>query len=139
MLVNRTQIAIRFSDVDALGIVWHGNYLRYFEDGREAFGREFGCTYLDAYREGYVTPIVQVHLDYKRPLGYGDSAIVETTFQDEPAARITFNYRILQNGTDEEIALGSTTQVFLDLQRTLILTVPPFFQAWKQRHGLSGA
>ena len=40
-LIAETEIGIRFNEVDALGIVWHGNYVKYFEDGREAFGEKF--------------------------------------------------------------------------------------------------
>lgn len=40
-LVGKTSLRVRFSEVDSMQIVWHGEYVRYFEDGREAFGREF--------------------------------------------------------------------------------------------------
>ena len=46
-------ITVRFSETDPLGIVWHGNYIKYFEDGREAFGRKYGISYLNVEREGY--------------------------------------------------------------------------------------
>ena len=46
-LKETTNIRVRFNETDPLGIVWHGNYLKYFEDGREAFGKEFGMEYLD--------------------------------------------------------------------------------------------
>ena len=39
-------INIRFHEVDSLRIVWHGHYLKYFEDGREAFGRKYGIGYM---------------------------------------------------------------------------------------------
>jgi hypothetical protein len=37
-LIEKTAIPVRFNEADPLGIVWHGHYIRYFEDGREAFG-----------------------------------------------------------------------------------------------------
>ena len=37
-LTDRTSFQVRFSEVDSMKIVWHGEYIRYFEDGREAFG-----------------------------------------------------------------------------------------------------
>ena len=42
MLKNTVEIPIRFSEVDSLHVVWHGHYVKYFEDGREAFGKDFG-------------------------------------------------------------------------------------------------
>ncbi|RZK36097.1 MAG: acyl-CoA thioesterase [Hymenobacter sp.] len=133
-LVSRTEVKVRFNEVDSLGIAWHGHYVRYFEDGREAFGDEYGLGYLDVYRSGLATPIVKLNCDYKRPLVYGDSIVIETTFIDSPAARIHFSYKIFKLGQPELIAEGETTQVFLDVaSRALLLNNPPFFEDWKQR------
>ena len=46
-------LKIRFSEVDSMNIVWHGSYMMYFEDAREAFGREYGIAYLDIFGNGY--------------------------------------------------------------------------------------
>ena len=68
-LVNKTSLRVRFSEVDSMQIVWHGEYVRYFEDGREAFGREFaGLGYMDIYASGYTAPIVELHLQYRKPV-----------------------------------------------------------------------
>ncbi|HRS08637.1 MAG TPA: acyl-CoA thioesterase, partial [Bacteroidia bacterium] len=61
-------IKVRFSDTDAMGVVWHGNYLRFFEDAREAFGIKYGLTYLDVYHRGYFTPIVKSSVEHKSPI-----------------------------------------------------------------------
>jgi acyl-CoA thioester hydrolase len=136
-LTNRTKINVKFSEVDSLGIVWHGNYIRFFEEGREAFGEEFDLRYLDIYKRGYITPIVQISLDYKRPLTYGESMIIETTYVDCEAAKIIYNYKIFRNTDKALVVSGSSTQAFLNLERQLVLTIPPFFQKWKKKHGLT--
>ena len=59
-MINRTEVLVRFNEADPLGIVWHGHYIRYFEDGRESFGKTHGLGYLDVYKLGYVTPVVSV-------------------------------------------------------------------------------
>jgi acyl-CoA thioester hydrolase len=64
-LISRSEIQIRFSDTDALGIVWHGNYIKYFEDGREAFSAEHGIELPSMYNEGFATPIVKSLCDTK--------------------------------------------------------------------------
>lgn len=77
-LVNKTSLRVRFSEVDSMQIVWHGEYVRYFEDGREAFGREFaGLGYMDIYASGYTAPIVELHLQYRKPLKVNDTAVVK--------------------------------------------------------------
>ena len=65
-LTNRTTFRVRFSEIDSMQIVWHGEYVRYFEDGREAFGKQYGLDYMSIYREGYMVPIVDCPLVKKR-------------------------------------------------------------------------
>lgn len=131
-MTHRTEVTVRFNEADPLGIVWHGHYLRYFEDGREAFGKQYGISYLDFYRHGLAVPIVSVHCDYKKPLRYGDSVVVETTYNHTPAAKLNFSYRMYESEGGHVVAVGSSIQVFVDLKTfQLQLTVPDFFEEWK--------
>ena len=74
-------------------------------------------------------------MDYKRPLVYGDTMIIETIFHDTPAAKIIFDFTIYKKGGDkkEVIATGQSIQVFLDKKNTLQLYNPPFYAAWKEK------
>jgi len=136
-LTNTIQQSIRFSEVDSLGIVWHGHYLQYFEDGREAFGKEYNLGYLDFYSNGYVVPIVNVQCDYKKFLRYGDRIIIETTYTPCEPAKINFQYRVINMDTNDIIVKGSTVQVFLSTNNLVLqLTNPDFFQDWKMKQGL---
>lgn len=134
-LSYRTEIMVRFNEADPLGIVWHGHYVRYFEDGREAFGQAYGMSYLDMYHAGYAAPIVKLQCDYKKSLRYGDKMIIETTYTACDAAKLLFHYQLYNAATGELVAKGSSVQVFLDMKdNSLQLTNPPFFQAWKEKH-----
>jgi acyl-CoA thioester hydrolase len=136
-LINTIEIAVKFSDVDMLGVVWHGNYIRYFEDGREAFGKQYGLGYMDVYNAGFIVPIVNVNCDYKRFLRYEDKVIIETVYTPTESAKINFAYRLLNAQTGELIVKGSTVQVFVHRDTfELQLTNPDFFLDWKQKHGL---
>jgi len=135
-LMTRTLVRVRFSDVDSMGVVWHGQYIRYFEDGREDFGNMHNINYLDFHSRGIVIPIVSIECDYKRPLIYGDTAIVETRFMDTDVAKIKYAYTLFNEKTNEIVATGSSIQVFLNLKHELLLTFPPFFREWKKKNGL---
>lgn len=136
-LIGTTEVAVRFNEADPLGIVWHGHYIRYFEDGREAFGNAHGLSYLDFYKQGYVVPVVSVACDYKRSLRYGDRMLIETRYEPCPAAKIIFRYTLFNTHTGELVAKGSSVQVFLDKETsTLQLSNPPFFEEWKRKHDL---
>lgn len=137
ILTECTNILIRFNEADPLGIVWHGHYVRYFEDGREAFGEKYGLRYLDIFEKGFTVPVVNVQCDYKRSLRYGDRVVVETRFIDDLAAKIKFEYMLTNPATGEIVAKGSSVQVFLDKETSsLQLITPAFFMEWKKTHGL---
>lgn len=138
MLQEDTEVVVRFNEADPLGIVWHGHYIRYFEDGREAFGRRYGVSYLDFYREGIAVPVVSVQCDYKKPVRYGERVIVRSIYETTPAAKLRFSYKVYEADTQELVATGSTVQVFVDGKTfQLQLTVPEFFETWKKKWGLA--
>ena len=137
-LSDRTEILVRFNEADPLGIVWHGHYIRYFEDGRESFGEKFGIRYLDFYKQGYVVPVVHVECNFKKSLRYGEKVIVETQYHPCEAAKLVFHYRLYNAETGELVATGSSVQVFLEkTSSTLQLTNPHFFEEWKREHAMS--
>jgi acyl-CoA thioester hydrolase len=134
-LTVRTEILVRFNEADPLGIVWHGHYIRYFEDGREAFGNEYGIGYLDFYKRGIVIPVVHVECDFKKSLRYGDTVLIDTTYTPCEAAKLLFSYRLYNKKSHQLVATGSSVQVFLDSRdSTLQLTNPPFFESWKKKY-----
>ena len=133
-LITTTRTTVRFSEVDSMQVVWHGEYVRYFEDGREAFGREYpGLGYLDFYANGYTAPIVDIQLQYISPLTVNDVAIIETRYIDTAAAKLTFEYIIRRERDGELVARGSSVQVFVDAAGNMELNVPTFFENWKTK------
>jgi acyl-CoA thioester hydrolase len=135
-LSSKTEVLVRFNEADPLGIVWHGHYIRYFEDGREAFGNTHDLGYLEVYKLGFVIPVVSVQCDFKRSLRYGDRVIVETKFIPTDAAKLKFTYRLFNAASGELVATGSSVQVFLSKEDSVLqLSNPPFFEEWKIKHG----
>lgn len=133
-LTHTIEMDVKFSEADPLGIVWHGHFIRYFEDGREAFGAAYGLRYLDLFRNDIVVPVVHIECDYRRILRYGHSIRLETTFLDTPAAKLLFNYTITDLATQEHIASGNSVQVFLNRNSLeLMLNLPPFMEEWKHK------
>ncbi|WP_411766907.1 acyl-CoA thioesterase [Winogradskyella sp. A3E31] len=129
-------IRVRFNETDALGIVWHGNYLKYFEDGREAFGRKYDMSYLVAKNNGYATPIVKTTTEHKIPLQYGEVITIITTFQNTEAAKLVFKY-VIKNEAQDIVCTGETTQVFTNLKDSIMaLAQPDFLKHWKIKQGL---
>lgn len=129
-----TRIRVRFSEIDSMQVVWHGEYMRYFEDGREAFGRRYGgLGYADLAASGFPAPVVEASLQYRRPLRIDDTAVVEVGYTDTDAAKICFEYVIRRESDGEIVATGSTTQVFVDRNYELQLMQPEFYREWRKK------
>jgi acyl-CoA thioester hydrolase len=137
-LKHMMELEVKFSEADPLGIVWHGHYIRYFEDGREAFGKKYDIGYLAFYKHGFVIPIVEIQCKYKRFLRYGDTVRVEIEFIPTEAAKMVFKYLLFNVASGELVATGSSVQVFLDKEESVLqLSTPPFFEDWKRKQGLT--
>lgn len=135
-LTDRTEVKVRFGEVDSMGIVWHGNYVKYIEEGRESFGKKYGISYLDIYANDVMAPVVNMNIDFKKQVKYGDKLIVETEYIDTAAAKIVFQFRIFRKSDNELVATAESTQVFIDLKREMILYPPQFVLDWKKKVGL---
>lgn len=136
ILKSSKEIEVRFNELDPLGIVWHGHYIKYFEIGREDFGVKHGICYTDLRREKIATPVVSVQCDYKHYVKYGEKLIIETRFINDPAAKIILEYKIFRSDTKELVAEGRTIQVFTDIEGNLLLILPEFIAEWKKKWGL---
>lgn len=137
ILTTIKDINVRFSEVDAMNIVWHGNYAKYFEDAREAFGNQYNIDYLTMYNNGFYAPLVDLSFKYKSPIFYGHKVRIEITFRNSNAAKIVFDYIITNLTTNQIACTGSSTQVFMDLEYNLQWTNPDFFVEWKRKMGLT--
>jgi len=134
-LSHETEIKVRFSEVDSMGIVWHGSYVKYLEDGREAFGKKYGISYMDVFKKhGFMIPLVKLDIDYKKQLFYEDEIIIKTTMNDTPAAKICFDYEIRRKSDNELILTANTIQIFMNKNRELELNVPDFINEWKIKY-----
>ncbi|MBL0310767.1 MAG: acyl-CoA thioesterase [Bacteroidetes bacterium] len=132
-LSAKTTFKVRFNECDPLGIVWHGNYAKYFEEGRESFCQEHGLNYLNLYNKGFSTPLIHMASDFKRPIRYRDAVVIETLFRKTDAAKIMFDYILRKEIGDETICTGSTTQVFVENgSLSLLMVAPEVFVNWKK-------
>jgi acyl-CoA thioester hydrolase len=136
ILCAEKEIEIRFSEVDMMGVVWHGSYVTYLEDAREAFGARFGLSYNRYIVENIFAPIVELNFHYRKPLRYGMKPVVRITYRPTDAAKIIFDYEMV-NPADGEVFLKATSvQVFMDRDFNLLWEAPAFYLDWKKEMGL---
>ena len=89
------EFAVRFSEVDAMNIVWHGSYPLYFEDAREAFGAQYGLEYMTMARAGYYAPLVELTFRYLRPIRYEQQCRIDIIYTATAAAKSSSTTRFM--------------------------------------------
>lgn len=132
------QIRVRYADTDKMGIVYNGNYLRFFEIGRTELMRNFGIPYKEFESNGYLLPLLEAKVEWKGTARYDDLLDVVTRFNpNEVTSRIRFEYQILCEG--KEIAVGYTIHTFVRADGFRAVRPPKFFldKLRKQMNGSS--
>jgi acyl-CoA thioester hydrolase len=124
---------IRFSEVDSMNVVWHGSYMLYFEDARELFGEQYDLTYMGYVRHGYYAPMVEMNIQWKKPILYGMRPRIDIIYRPTLAAKVVFDYEIHDTADESLIATAHSVQVFMDLNYQLVLYSPKFYEEWQQR------
>ncbi|WP_199615695.1 acyl-CoA thioesterase [Paenibacillus alkalitolerans] len=107
-------LRVRYSETDQMGVVYHANYLTWFEIGRTEFIREKGMAYKEAESLGLLMPVVDVQIRYLHPARYDDVVEVRTRIAELGAIRMRFEYEIrnaVQSGAI--LATGRTEHVWV--------------------------
>jgi acyl-CoA thioester hydrolase len=110
--VSTREIQLYYADTDMMGVIYHANYLKFFELGRTGFIEDLGYSYLAMEESGYFAPVYDIQITYKKPLRYGDKAFVKTWVSLNDGIKTIYSYTIL-NGDDEVCAKGTSTHIIV--------------------------
>jgi len=115
--VYETSLRVRYAETDQMGVVYHANYIIWFEVGRTELLRQFGFRYKDMEREdGCFIAVVDVRCRYKAPVHYDDEVIVRTYLKHVREKVIRFGYELRRAETGELLAEGETTHIVANAQ-----------------------
>lgn len=132
-LVVTTHRTVRFEEVDMMKIMWHGHYPSYFEDARQAVGKQYGLSYQDFYNEKVAAPIRQLNIEYIQPLFFGETYTLEGRLHYSEAAKILYDFCIY-TPDGNLCTTGSTVQMLIcATSQELFLTPPPFIQQFLEK------
>jgi acyl-CoA thioester hydrolase len=118
------ELEIPFHDVDVMGVVWHGHYIKYFEQARTALLQKIGFDYPQMSELGYVWPVVECYVKYLRPIRYSQRIKVDVQLV-EYENRLRMAYVITDMNTGEKLTKGETTQVAIDIKTKELQFVSP--------------
>ena len=114
MIQSRSQVTVRYAETDMMGIVYHANYLPWFEIGRTTLLKELGLPYRQLETDGYRLPVLEISAKYSRPALYDDVLTIVTYLREKPLLRIRLDYEIFRG--EELLATGESVHAFIDLQ-----------------------
>ena len=110
-----SEITVEFFDCDPMQVVWHGNYLNYFEISRRLLLEKIGYSYNEMKDSGFTFPVVEISVKYLKPLRFKDRIRIKAILMEyENCLRI--KYEIHNAKTGDAITRGLSTQMAYDIK-----------------------
>ncbi|MCH6258021.1 acyl-CoA thioesterase [Puniceicoccaceae bacterium K14] len=112
MIESVSKITVRYAETDAMGIVYHANYMPWLEIGRTQLLKEIGFPYKQLEEDNLLLPVLEINLKYKRPAKYDDEITVITQFKEKPLVKIHLDYQVKRG--EELLATGYSVHAFMN-------------------------
>lgn len=116
----RTKVRVLYADTDMMGIVYHANYLRWFESARTELLRSIGIIHANLEMRGYYLPVTESYCHYHSPALYDEVLAVEAYISRVRRASMRINYRITKEQSDTVITEGFTVHAFTERNGTIV-------------------
>ncbi len=118
MIRSTSTVTVRYAETDMMGVVYHANYMPWFEIGRTTLLKEIGVSYRDLEAAGYRLPVLELAAKYLRPARYDDFLEITTVLTEKPLVRIRLEYEVRRG--EELLATGSTVHAFVDKEGGIV-------------------
>ena len=126
---HETSVRVRYAETDRMGVVYHANYLVWFEIGRTEFCRARGFAYREMEENDHAFLVVaESYCRYKAPAYYDDDLIVRTHVTELRRRSVRFGYEIIRSATGQIIAEGETGHVVTD-PNNRVISMPESYRA----------
>lgn len=112
--VVETTVRVRYAETDAMGVVYHTNYLIWFEVGRGEYMRQKGGDYADFEAQGFYLPVSEVDARFIAPARYGDLILIRTWTEELRSRSLTFTYEVVMQETGQVLVTGRTRHICTD-------------------------
>ena len=108
MKINISKIRVIYADTDAMGIVYHTNYIKWFEIGRTELLRDMGIYYAVFESRGFNLPLTKAYCHYFLPARYDQVLLIETEIEYIKRASVKFNCSIWDEQQEKKLVEGYT-------------------------------
>lgn len=114
MITGSAKIKVRFAETDAMGVVYHANYLPWLECARLDLLKNAGISYEEIMAQGFHLPVVEVGVNYKSSARFNDEVEIRATIKSRPLVKTRIDYEVFARG--KLLATAHTTHVFVNAE-----------------------
>ena len=133
MYISEKEIEIRYAETDQMGVVYHANYIIWLEIGRTKLIEDLGFTYAGMEKDGYLSPVTDISIQYKAALRYGQKAFVRTWVEEHGRLRTKYGYEIVhEDGLIAATAISEHVVVKKDTFRPV--SIKKIFPEWHEKY-----
>lgn len=122
-IVGETKLRVRYAETDKMGVVYHSNFVIWFEVGRVELLRQLGFQYSEMESEDNChIPVVDLRVRYKAPAQYDDVIVIRTQIKNVRSSLLHFSYEVFRESDRTLLATGETMHIIVDskLERTVL-------------------
>lgn len=133
MHISEKKIEVRYAETDQMGVVYHANYIIWMELGRTKLVSDLGFKYADMEADGIISPVIDVQASYKKPVLYGETAIIKTWIESYDGLRITYGYEILTEAGELSVT-GRSVHVCVKKDSFRPISVKRLYPDWHEAY-----
>lgn len=130
--ISTITFPVRYAETDQMGVVYHANYVIWCEIGRTRLIEDLGFRYADMEKEGVMSPVTKINLNYLKPATYGQDVTVKTRLLDYTGVRVTYGYEICAD--DVLLVTGESVHVCVDAKTFRPLQMKKRFPDWDRAY-----
>ncbi|HWQ77768.1 MAG TPA: thioesterase family protein [Anaerovoracaceae bacterium] len=108
MVEHKTSVRVIYADTDAMGVVYHTNYIKWFEVGRCELLRSRGYPYARLEEDDIMLPVIECGCKYRTPAYYDELLEVTARIAELKGATVSIDYEIRRPETGELLVTGFT-------------------------------
>lgn len=136
----QSEMEVRYSETDCMGVVYHSNYFSWFDVARCRLLEEIGFPYPQIEADGFLCPVVNAEIQYGIPFRFGETATVYTCISHTTPVKTTYSYRVFLKGDDPATTkprvVGSTTHCLVQAgdfkPRSIKKMLPALYEKYKE-------
>jgi acyl-CoA thioester hydrolase len=132
-IVGETKLRVRYAETDKMGVVYHSNFVIWFEVGRVELLRQLGFQYSEMEQQDDChIPVVDLRVRYKVPAQYDDEIVIRTEIKNVRSSLLHFSYEVFRESDRTLLATGETTHIIVDKRLRRRAMPEKYMQAFRK-------